>query len=208
MHARSVDPSLPTSAATGVGSNQLRTGVMGAIRSIPAGYKYESIIYGGQQGLNAAYEGWGASLLGYHGKRRTRYTANLATSHLGFSTTAFYFYHTEGAVRESRKALVPGKNYADTMAAVYDDAQARKLPFRYALLDSWWCGEYAHPGSGMYSWDETSAKETDELNPGGRFPTGLLSLSERLGGRAGMGNFVQHMGKCEHGYFLVSWCCS
>lgn len=90
---------------------------------------------------------------------------------------------------------MPGKTYAETMTDVYYDAKARGLPYRYALLDSWWYGEYHHAGSGMYSWDESSAKEPDELNPTGRFPRGLASLSENMGGRAGMGNFVQHMGK-------------
>ena len=47
--------------------------------------------------MNAAYEGWGRALLEYHGKPRTSYQASLATSHLGYSTTAYYFYHTEGA---------------------------------------------------------------------------------------------------------------
>lgn len=81
------------------------------------------------------------------------------------------------------------------MVDVYRDAQARQLPYRYALLDSWWYGEYDHVGSGMYSWDESSAKEPDELNPEGRFPQGLAALSANMGGSAGMGNFVQHMGK-------------
>ena len=39
--------------------------------------------------------------------------------------------------------------------------------------------------------DESSAKEPDELNPGGRFPKGLADLSRRMGGRSGMGNFIQ-----------------
>jgi hypothetical protein len=56
-------------------------------------------------------------------------------------------------------------------------------------------GEYSHTGSGMYSWDESSAKEPDSLDPEGRFPHGLQWLHDKLGGSAGMGNFIQHMGK-------------
>lgn len=56
-------------------------------------------------------------------------------------------------------------------------------------------GEYSHAGSGMYSWDESSAKEVDALDPYGRFPHGLQWLHEQLGGKSGMGNFIQHMGK-------------
>lgn len=190
---RRVEPSF--SAGQGVDYQQLRSGVMGAIRAIPAGHKYETVIYGGQHGINRAYEGWGAALLVRHAKQRTSYKANLAISHLGFSTTAFYFYHTEGAYREPDKPLTVGKNYEETMIDVYDDAVKNELPYRYALLDSHWYGEYAHNGSGMYSWDESSAMEPDELNPGGRYPSGLAALSQRMGGRGGMGNFVQHMGK-------------
>ena len=46
----------------------------------------------------------------------------------------------------------------------------------------------------MYSWDESSAKEPDALDPEGRFPLGLEWLHTQLGGHGGMGNFVQHMG--------------
>ena len=56
-------------------------------------------------------------------------------------------------------------------------------------------GEYHHNGSGMLSWDESSAKDVDELDPNGRFPHGLKWLHEQVGGSDGMGNFIQHMGK-------------
>lgn len=58
-----VSPSFATAAATGVATDQLRTGLLGATKSIPEGSKYESIIYGGQDGVNSAFEGWGRSLL-------------------------------------------------------------------------------------------------------------------------------------------------
>ena len=56
-------------------------------------------------------------------------------------------------------------------------------------------GEYMHNGSGMLSWDESSSKDVDELDPKGRFPHGLKWLHEQVGGSEGMGNFIQHMGK-------------
>ena len=58
-----VDPSFATGPATGVATNQLRTGVVGSIKSIPEGHKYESIVYGGRHGINSAFEGWGRALL-------------------------------------------------------------------------------------------------------------------------------------------------
>ena len=38
-------------------------------------------------------------------------------------------------------------------------------------------------------------RRPDALDPAGRFPEGLAAVGERMGGRAGMGNFIQHMGK-------------
>eukprot|EP00040_Diaphanoeca_grandis_P039050 m.258025 g.258025 ORF g.258025 m.258025 type:complete len:1139 (+) comp36016_c0_seq1:75-3491(+) len=175
--------------------SELRTGVVGSMKSIPAGHHSESIIHFGFDGINKAYHDWGATLLKYHDKTPTTFDANLMVSHLGYSTTANYFYSTEGATVDDKGKLIPGLTFQQTIIDVYDDAERKKIPYRYFLLDSWWYGEYDHSGSGMYSWDESSAKETDELNPKGRFPNGLAFLHNRLGGRAGAGNFVQHMGK-------------
>lgn len=220
-------------------ARQWMTGVIGSATSVPPGYKLETILYAStsiQTSVNAAYEGWGRALLDYYGKPRTPFDASIVTSHLGYSTTAYYFYSTEGA-SGSGKDLKPGKNFEDTITDVYGYSRAEAIPYRWVLLDSWWCGgclvptpallvmicaaalppsalpaagvaasalpaapcprygEYVHNGSGMYSWDETSAREGDVLNPSGRFPSGLASLHMKLGGKSGMGNFVQHMGK-------------
>ena len=126
-------------AKLGAAFQQLRTGVAGTIQSIPVGHRYETVIYGGQRGLNHAYEGWGSALLLYHGKKqRTSYNASVATSHLGYSTCGYYFYATEGAVARVDGSLKLGADYADTMAHIAAEARARKIPYRYALLDSWW----------------------------------------------------------------------
>jgi len=153
-------------ARLGAAFQQLRTGVAGTMASIPPGHRYESVIWGGQHGLNHAYEGWGTALLRYYGKKqRTSYSASLATSHLGYSTCGYYFYATEGATKRTNGSLKVGEDYADTLAHVAEEARARRLPYRYALLDSWWYGEYGHSGSGMFSWDESSARASDALDP-------------------------------------------
>jgi hypothetical protein len=166
-------------------SHELRTGVSGAIRSIPAGHTFESILHVGTGGINAAYRAWGDVVLASHGKERTAPNASVVMSHLGFSTTGDYFYSPEGATGVWPNAK-PGKNFEETILDIHAYAVAEKLPYRSILLDSWWYGEYQHNGSGMLSWDESSAKSVDELDPGGRFPHGLKWLHKQLGGSNGM----------------------
>eukprot|EP00039_Didymoeca_costata_P013134 m.195002 g.195002 ORF g.195002 m.195002 type:complete len:875 (+) comp15686_c0_seq3:99-2723(+) len=178
-----------------VGAMELRTGLLGSIITVPAGFKTESILYIGKGGINSAYQAWGSLLLSYYNRPRTSFSASLATSHLGYSTTAGYFYTTEGA-KGSYPNLIPGNTFEETLIHVYNYSKKEKIPYRWALLDSWWYGEYSHNGSGMYSWDESSAMEPDALNPNGRFPNGLMALRDKLGGPSGMGGgFIQHMGK-------------
>ena len=78
---------------------ELRTGVLGSIRSIPAGHSFESMVQVSANGINAAYQAWGSALLKAHGKPRTSPNASVVLSHLGFSTTGDYFYTPEGIVR-------------------------------------------------------------------------------------------------------------
>lgn len=172
----------------------LQSGVLGTIKQIPVGHSFESIAVFGSEGINIAYESWGSLLLSTHNKSRTPQDASVVLSHLGFSTTGSYFYSPEGASGKWPN-LVPGKSFENTIIDVYKYAQKLSIPYRSVLLDSWWYGEYDHNGSGMYSWDENSAKEADPLDPKGRFPNGLKNLSAKVGGTLGMGNFIQHMGR-------------
>ncbi len=41
---------------------------------------------------------------------------------------SYYYYQTE-----------PNKTYEDTLLDVHAYAQAERIPYRYILLDSWWC---------------------------------------------------------------------
>jgi hypothetical protein len=127
---------------------ELRFGVLGGILSVPAHTRIETMLYV-SQGVNAAYEGWGRQLLKWHGKPRVgpaassvvRYPVyypssirnttfshpNASPSSLGYSTTAFYFYHsrTQGKPRVHT-------SYSDTLLAVASDKP--KLPYRYFLV--------------------------------------------------------------------------
>ena len=77
--------------------------------------------------------------------------------------------------------MTPGKNYEETMLDVYAFAQREKIPYRSMLLDSWWYGEYQHNGSGMLSWDESSSKDVDPLDPNGQSKSiYLLVFTENL----------------------------
>lgn len=172
---------------------ELRTGVPASIKSVPAGAKFESLVYVGSNGINAAYRDWGDVLLTVHNRTRSKPDASIVLSHLGFSSTGGYFYSPQGA-QGTWPHMTPGKNFEQTMLDVHAYAQREAIPYRSLLLDSWWYGEYSHNGSGMMSWDESSAKGTDDLDPGGRFPHGLKWLHSQLGGVDGMGNFIQHMG--------------
>ena len=68
---------------------------------------------------------------------------------LGFATDngAFYSYHTE-----------PARNYADTLDDVAAYAKRTGIPYRYVLLDSWWCVRRRGGGWGQYQ----SIRQTGE----------------------------------------------
>lgn len=70
------------------GGPELLTGVLGSLREIPKGHTFESVLYVGAKGINAAFEGWGSVLLASGGKQRTDPQSSIVLSHLGYSTTA------------------------------------------------------------------------------------------------------------------------
>ena len=116
---------------------ELRTGIAGTIKSIPVGHTFVSFLHVGTDGINAAYKSWGDALLSQHGKKRTPPDASIVLSHLGYSSTAGYFYSPEGG-EGYWPNVIPGKNYEETMLDVYAFAQKEKIPYRSILLDSWW----------------------------------------------------------------------
>ena len=72
------------------GSAAVAVGVGGAVTSIPAGHSMQTILYSGQ-GVRDSYERWGDVVMQFHGKKRTALDHDVFISHLGYSTTAYYF---------------------------------------------------------------------------------------------------------------------
>jgi hypothetical protein len=110
----------------------------------------------------------------------------LAFSSLGYSTTAFYFYHSRLQGEGAHRAHT---TYSDTLLAVADDKP--RLPYKYFLIDSFWYGEDCNRGEGVLRWEDSAAMERDCLLNVTRFPGGLANLSSLLGDR---GQFVLHLG--------------
>ena len=72
------------------GSAAIVVGVGGAVQSVPAGHSMQAILFSGT-GIRDTYEAWGDAMLKFHGKARTSLDHDVFISHLGYSTTAYYF---------------------------------------------------------------------------------------------------------------------
>jgi hypothetical protein len=71
-------------------SAAVAVGVGGAVQSVPAGHSMQAILYSGD-GIRDSYEAWGDAMMKFHGKKRTTLDHDVFISHLGYSTTAYYF---------------------------------------------------------------------------------------------------------------------
>jgi len=72
------------------GSAAVAVGVGGAVHSVPVGHSMETILFSGQ-GVRDSYEAWGDAMMLFHGKERTALDHDVFISHLGYSTTSYYF---------------------------------------------------------------------------------------------------------------------
>ena len=76
------------------GSQSLAAGVVGSVTSIPAGYTMHTVLTmpAAGSGFTEAMMHWGDTMLALGGgKARAKHNAAPMISHLGYSTTAFYF---------------------------------------------------------------------------------------------------------------------
>ena len=112
-------------------------------------------------GPNGAMDAWGDALLGRYGKTREFKEADITTTHLGYSTDngAFYYYGSE-----------KNKTMEDTILDVHAYAEAAGIPYRYALLDSWWYYQAADTG-GVTNW--TARPDV--------FPSGMRHVRDATG---------------------------
>ena len=142
-------------AASARDANSLAFGILGSATSVPEGFSVDVALTYNAKGLTAAVKAHGASLLKTYGTERVD---DYTTSYLGYSTDngAYYYYKPNGT-------------YERTLLDVHAYAQAERIPYRYALLDSWWYTKGA--GGGVKNWTCTS--ET--------FPGGCADFSETTG---------------------------
>ena len=106
---------------------QVRCGVQGAAWDIPPGHSTSFVLHA-RAGVGATFMGWGDTLLGMYGKERATPEASVSLQYLGFSTTAAYFY-----------AHRRNETYEETLLAVNEFAKRVGLPYRWMLVDSFWC---------------------------------------------------------------------
>ena len=123
-------------------------GIQGKIENIPAGYSYSTIMYCGNDGLNAAFMGWGDMLLKFYGKQRPLPDDTISTmvDYLGYSTTGYYFYNP--LIGDANTG-----NYQKTLMAVHQYNQEMNLPIGYYLIDSFWYGEHIY-NNAVSQWED------------------------------------------------------
>ena len=101
---------------------RIEAGVKASVRFIPAGFTYDTVIYVGPS-VNVTLVGWGDHLLGRTGKHRVDPYADFVLSHLGHWTDAGAYHYQNPA---------PYPDYEQALLAVKEDAEDRKIPYRYA----------------------------------------------------------------------------
>jgi hypothetical protein len=130
-------------------------GIMGNVTSVPAKYSISVLMHVGNNGVNQAMASWGKLHRSWYNKcdAAASREKDITLQYLGFSTDngAYYYYNT-----------VPGKDYEQTMVAVKEDADARGIPYKYVLLDSWWY--YKGENGGVSEWAARYAMQHNYYN--------------------------------------------
>ena len=141
-------------AASTQNASVVAFGVLGSVANIPRGFAVATVLTLGRDGITAAVRTHGQALLRAAGTVRP---PDYATRYLGYSTDngAYYYYNPRG-------------DYETTLRAVRAYARRERIPYRYALLDSWWYEKGS--GDGVRNWSCTAQA----------FPRGCRGLSEEL----------------------------
>ena len=173
-------------------------GLGGGVSSALAGHAPEFVLMAGK-GVRDTWEAWGDVLLARNGKQRTAPDHDVFISHLGYSTTCYYFYNqcdcgyhwprqcdaTDDSGPKSGSDNTPPpnlqgcRNYEDTLIAVHESHKRANLPIKYFLIDSWWYGEREHGGTWL--WEDTAELVSDTF-PGNETYPGMRRVSAELGG--------------------------
>jgi len=141
-----------STAPSTLNASAVAFGVLGSVVNIPRGFAVATVLTLGQEGVTAAVRTHGQALLA-----GTVRPPDYAARYLGYSTDngAYYYYN-------------PDKDYGQTLRAVHAYARRERIPYRYALLDSWWYEKGS--GDGVRNWSCTAQA----------FPQGCQGLSEEL----------------------------
>jgi hypothetical protein len=143
-----------STAQSTLNASAVAFGVLGSVTKIPRGFAVATVLTLGQDGVTAAVRTHGRALLRAAGTVRP---PDYAARYLGYSTDngAYYYYNPRG-------------DYATTLRAVHAYARRERIPYRYALLDSWWYEKGS--GDGVRNWSCTAQA----------FPRGCQGLAEEL----------------------------
>ena len=112
----------------GDGGSRIGVGFNRRLRNCPAGFIQEALVVFGQ-GINAAWNMWGATLTALRSVKRPAETADVTLKYLGYWTDngCEYYYRFD-----------PAKGYGGTLKAAIDYYRNQKVPIGYLQLDSWW----------------------------------------------------------------------
>ena len=113
----------------------LAYGVLGSVRTIPAGFRLETVAVSAAGGIRRAMLRWGDVLLRRYGKRRAAaWERDVTLTTLGYGTQngAYYYYNAP-----------KGKSFEDVLLRVASDGRAKSVPYKWWLADSWWYHKHA-----------------------------------------------------------------
>lgn len=152
-------------AATTLDANKtLVAGVASSITELPAGFSKQTILTA-TRGIGATYRAWGNALTALAGKRRPPNDRGVILAKLGYWTDhgAVYYYTYERSL-----------GYTGTLQAVADEWAAKRIPFAYLQLDSWW-----YPKGPQAQWNSSDGEylytADTEL-----FPYGLAAFQRQI----------------------------
>ncbi len=154
----------PFAALVWFEDGEIHYGLNGELQYIDAEGPQRFVVASGKGILNTLIA-WGSAMQSEGKKTPPDPYADPGLSYLGYWTDngAAYYYNTE-----------EGMNEEETLLAVRDEAETRKIPYGYMQLDSWW----------YYK------ENMDSLSPGGltrweplpsMFPEGLKIFQQKLG---------------------------
>ena len=177
-------------AATAVVSS----GLLDRAASVPAGFSFATLLTasgaspvppraggrGRPPAVAAALAAWGAALLGFHGKARTRPDAHVVLSSLGWNDNAASFYcPLEGRPSPANSTV---GNAAAMHLRVAEAAQAAGLPHRFHFITSHWYGERVYGGVSEWTddaWGNLTLRFPSADGSGGGLAAAWTALAAR-----------------------------